>query len=42
MLGACTLLIGLVADLIAFNRKLIELLLEKVRRLEARVDRDDA
>ena len=33
-LGCVTLLIGLVADLINFNRQLIEITLEKVRRLE--------
>jgi len=32
--GFVSLLVGVVADLIAFNRALIELLLEKVRRLE--------
>lgn len=32
--GFITLMIGLVADLISFNRQLIELTLEKVRRLE--------
>jgi glycosyltransferase involved in cell wall biosynthesis len=36
MVGFMTLLIGLVADLIGFNRQLIELTLEKVRRLELR------
>ena len=34
MVGFITLTIGLVADLINFNRQLIELTLEKVRRLE--------
>jgi len=34
ILGCVTLLIGLVADLINFNRQLIELTLAKVRRLE--------
>ena len=34
ILGCVTLLVGLVADLINFNRQLIELTLEKVRRLE--------
>ncbi|HWN41711.1 MAG TPA: glycosyltransferase family 2 protein [Thermoanaerobaculia bacterium] len=33
--GFVSLLVGVVADLIAFNRTLIEILLEKVRRLEA-------
>ena len=36
VVGFVTLLIGLVADLISFNRQLIEMLLEKVRRLETR------
>jgi glycosyltransferase involved in cell wall biosynthesis len=36
MVGFVTLTIGLVADLINFNRQLIELTLEKVRRLELR------
>jgi glycosyltransferase involved in cell wall biosynthesis len=36
VLGCVTLLVGLVADLINFNRRLIELTLEKVRRLETR------
>lgn len=34
MMGFFTFLIGLVADLISFNRQLIELTLERVRRLE--------
>jgi glycosyltransferase involved in cell wall biosynthesis len=34
ILGCVTLLVGLVADLINFNRQLIEMTLEKVRRLE--------
>jgi glycosyltransferase involved in cell wall biosynthesis len=34
VIGFVSLLIGLVADLIAFNRMLLEMLLEKVRRLE--------
>jgi glycosyltransferase involved in cell wall biosynthesis len=34
ILGFVTLLVGLVADLINFNRQLIEIILEKVRRLE--------
>lgn len=41
VLGAVSLLIGLLADLVGFNRKLIEMTLEKVRRLELRLDRDD-
>jgi glycosyltransferase involved in cell wall biosynthesis len=35
VVGVVTLLIGVVADLISFNRALLEILLEKVRRLEA-------
>lgn len=35
VIGFVTFLIGLVADLIAFNRQLLESVLEKVRRLEA-------
>ena len=34
ILGCVTFLVGLVADLINFNRQLIEITLEKVRRLE--------
>ncbi|RLA38935.1 MAG: glycosyltransferase family 2 protein, partial [Gammaproteobacteria bacterium] len=34
MMGFLTFLIGLVADLISFNRQLIEMTLEKVRRME--------
>jgi glycosyltransferase involved in cell wall biosynthesis len=34
VIGFMTLLIGLVADLVSFNRQLIEMTLEKVRRLE--------
>ncbi|MDH3595974.1 MAG: glycosyltransferase family 2 protein, partial [Rhodospirillales bacterium] len=34
VIGFMTLLIGLVADLVNFNRQLIEMTLEKVRRLE--------
>ncbi len=36
VMGFFTLLAGLVADLIAVNRQLLEITLEKVRRLEAR------
>ena len=36
LLGAITLLMGLLADLVGHNRRLIELTLEKVRRLELR------
>jgi hypothetical protein len=35
VVGFVSLLIGVVADLIAFNRTLLETLLEKVRRLES-------
>ncbi len=35
-------LVGLVADLIGFNRQLIEMTLEKVRMLELRMERADA
>jgi len=41
ILGFVTLMIGLVADLINFNRQLIEMTLEKVRRLELALQ-DDA
>jgi hypothetical protein len=34
ILGFITLMIGLVADLISFNRQLLEMTLERVRRLE--------
>ncbi len=34
ILGCVTLLIGLLADLVNFNRQLVEIALEKVRRLE--------
>jgi hypothetical protein len=34
ILGCVTFLAGLVADLIGFNRQLIEMTLEKVRRME--------
>ncbi|MFP3938914.1 MAG: glycosyltransferase family 2 protein [Thermoanaerobaculia bacterium] len=37
-IGFVTLLAGLLADLIAFNRQLVEITLEKVRRLELRLD----
>jgi hypothetical protein len=33
-MGFLTYLVGLVADLINFNRQLIEMTLERVRRLE--------
>ena len=36
LLGAITLLMGLLADLVGHNRRLLELTLEKVRRLELR------
>lgn len=38
LLGFITFLIGLVADLINFNRQLIEMTLEKVRRMELQMD----
>jgi hypothetical protein len=38
LMGFMAFLVGLVADLIAFNRQMLEILLEKVRRLEARQD----
>ena len=34
LMGFITLIAGMVADLISFNRRLIEMTLEKVRRLE--------
>jgi glycosyltransferase involved in cell wall biosynthesis len=34
VIGLVTLLVGVVADLLAFNRQLLELVLQKVRRLE--------
>ena len=42
VIGLVTFLIGLVADLISHNRQLIEMTLEKVRRLELAVTADDA
>jgi glycosyltransferase involved in cell wall biosynthesis len=42
VIGLMTLLIGLVADLINFNRQLIEITLEKVRRLELARERPAA
>jgi glycosyltransferase involved in cell wall biosynthesis len=39
-IGFVTLLIGLLADLVNFNRQLIEVTLEKVRRLEYRAHAD--
>jgi len=41
-LGAVTLLLGMLADLISANRKLAEAALEKLRCLEARLDWQDA
>ena len=38
MIGLTTFLIGLIADLIGFNRQLIEMTLEKVRRMELQQD----
>lgn len=42
LMGFVTLIVGLVADLISFNRQLIEMTLERVRRLELeqRADND--
>lgn len=40
VMGAMAYLIGLVADLINFNRQLMEITLEKVRRLELAIDRE--
>ena len=34
MMGFLAYLVGLVADLISFNRQLLEMTLERVRRLE--------
>jgi hypothetical protein len=34
MIGLTTFLIGLLADLVSFNRRLLEMTLQKVRRLE--------
>jgi glycosyltransferase involved in cell wall biosynthesis len=34
LMGFVTLMIGMIADLVSFNRQLIEMILEKVRRLE--------
>lgn len=41
-IGLVTFLAGLLADLIAFNRQLVEMTLEKVRRLELRMDEERA
>jgi glycosyltransferase involved in cell wall biosynthesis len=41
VIGLMILLIGLVADLINFNRQLIEITLEKVRRLEIKIGLGD-
>jgi hypothetical protein len=38
ILGAITFLLGMLADLISANRKLAEATLEKLRRLEARLE----
>jgi hypothetical protein len=38
MMGFVTLITGLLADLISFNRQLLEMTLEKMRRLELRVE----
>jgi glycosyltransferase involved in cell wall biosynthesis len=40
ILGCLTLLVALVADLIGFNRQLIEMTLEKVRRIENEMSND--
>jgi glycosyltransferase involved in cell wall biosynthesis len=37
ILGCVTLLVALVADLIGFNRQLIEMTLEKIRRMESEI-----
>jgi len=42
ILGFITFLIALVADLIGFNRQLLEQTLEKVRRLELAANRKDS
>jgi hypothetical protein len=42
VIGFMTLLIGLVADLISFNRQLLEMVLEKMRRLELEEHRSAA
>ena len=34
MVGFVTFVLGLLAELISFNRELVELILERVRRLE--------
>jgi formate hydrogenlyase subunit 3/multisubunit Na+/H+ antiporter MnhD subunit len=39
--GFVSLLVGIVAELISFNRRLLEILLEKVRRLESDAARRD-
>ncbi len=41
VIGFVTFLIGLVADLINFNRRLIEMTLEKVRRMELAPKNDE-
>jgi len=40
IIGFLTFMIGLLADLISFNRRLTEMTLEKVRRLELRLLQD--
>lgn len=40
VMGTITILIGLVADLLSFNRQLLEICLEKIRRLEVDADRN--
>jgi hypothetical protein len=39
VMGTITFLIGLVADLLSFNRELLEICLEKIRALEADANR---
>jgi len=41
-MGFVTYMIGLVADLIAFNRQLIEMTLERVRAMDSRDPRGDS
>lgn len=42
LMGFVTLVLGLLADLISFNRRLTEIALEKIRRLELRGDGSDS
>lgn len=41
VMGTITFLIGLVADLLSFNRQLLEISLEKIRRLESKLNQGD-